>query len=190
MGMGRGKSEGRRCPRTQEASHLGRLVTEGVSAGPGGRRPGPGGSGCRHHRLQEALHVLGAELGSPSKSSPGSAVLQAPYTHPPSTVSGPTADGAQFPKGNAVRPSLSTYCVPAGSRHQQAVGAVGANQACPAPQTVNLISVPKTSTCSCDQGYENSLWCSSGSQGCDPGRVCWETGGVQTGFSEGGGAGV
>lgn len=126
MGMGRGKSEGRRCPRTQEVSHLVRSVMDGVGAGPGGQRPGPGGGGCRHHQLWEALHVLGAELGSPSKSSPGSAVLRAPYPHLPSTVSGPTTDGAQFPKGKAIRPSgpfpehqlrVGRVSAPAGSGH-------------------------------------------------------------------------
>lgn len=110
-------------------------------------------AGCRHHQLREALHVLGGELGRPSKSSPGSAVLRA-LTHIPlpRLVGPPRTEPTSLREKLSVLqgPSLSTYCVSAGSRHQQAVGAVGANQAHPAPHTVNEMTVPKTSACSCD----------------------------------------
>lgn len=115
--------------------------------------PDRGQAGCGRRRLREALPALGAELRRPSKSSPGSAVVRAPRPHLPSTVSGPTTDRARFPKGKAVRPSrpfpehllrVGRVSAPA------AVGAVGANQACPAPHTGNLMTVPETLTCSCD----------------------------------------
>lgn len=76
-----------------------------------------------------------------------------PRPHLPSTVSGPTTDGARFPKGKAFRPSrpFPEHLLRGGRvSAPAAVGAVGANQACPAPHTGNLMTVPETSTCSCD----------------------------------------
>lgn len=115
--------------------------------------PDRGQAGCGRRRLREALPALGAELRRPSKSSPGSAVVRAPaHISLPQSVGPPPTEPASLREKPSVLhgPSLSTYCVLAGSRHQQAVGAVGANQACPAPHTGNLMTVPETSTCSCD----------------------------------------
>lgn len=151
--MGRGRSEGCGCPRTREASHLVRLVPRGVSAGPGGRRPGPGPGGLRASPASGSPSRAWRRAQTPVEIEPWVGCRAGPRPHLPSTVSGPTTDRARFPKGKAFRPSrpfpehllrVGRVSAPA------AVGAVGANQACPAPHTGNLMTVPETSTCSCD----------------------------------------
>lgn len=144
--------------------------------------PDRGQAGCGRRRLREALPALVAELRRPSKSSPGSAVVRAPaHISLPQSVGPPPTEPASLREKPSVLhgPSLSTYCVLAGSRHQQAVGAAGANQACPAPHTGNLMMSPRHRRAAV-------MCCSSRSQGWAPGCVCRGGRVVQTGLSEGG----
>lgn len=184
--MGRGKSEGRGCPRTREASHLVRLVPRGVSAGPGGRRPGPGPGGLRASPASGSPSRACRRAQTPVEIEPRVGCRAGPRPHLPSTVSGPTTDGARFPKGKAVRPSrpfpehllrVGWVSAPA------AVGAVGANQACPAPHTGNLMMSPRHRRAAV-------MCCSSRSQGWAPGCVCRGWAGSPDRLVRGWGAGV